>query len=370
MKRRARIAVALAVGVLSLCGCLPSRSDLEAVVFAPSYLDEGWEVSSPEAEGLDPMLVAAMYYSAARLDTIHSLLVVKDGFLVAEDYFGNGSVDRKDRIQSVTKSVTSALVGIAIDQGLIAGETQKMLDFFPEIADQISDSRKTGITIRHLLEMRSGYPWEETDEDLWAGLLSGYYVPLIEAFPLSADPGARFQYSNLSSNWLGIIVSRVSGMSLRGYAQEYLFGPLGIQPGEWGTDAEGHSNGCGDLHLTARDMARFGLLYLHDGEHQGSQVVPAWWVDQSLRTISVNAWDDVGRFRRMGYGLHWWSAEAGEHHVNLAWGHGGQLIALVDELDLVVVTTADPFWLEHSDTSWKHERAQLRLVSEFIASLP
>jgi CubicO group peptidase (beta-lactamase class C family) len=372
MKWGARISAALglAIGVISLCGCVPSESDLAAVDFAPVYRDDGWEVSTPEAEGLDRMLVAAMYYNAARLDTIHSLVVVKNGLLVAEDYFGGSDVDRKDRIQSVTKSVTSALVGIAIDQGLIAGASATMLGFFPEVEGQITDARKAGITVRQLLEMRSGYPDEETNADLWAGLLSGYYVPLIEAFPLTADPGTRFQYSNLSSDWLGIIVSRVSGMSLKAYAEENLFGPLDIEPGEWGTDAEGHNNGCGDLFLSARDMARFGLLYLNDGVFRGSQIVPASWVEQSVGTISRNVRGDVGRFRDMGYGLHWWSAEAGEHHVSFAWGHGGQVIALVEDLDIVVVTTADPFWLQHDDSSWKHERAQLRLVSGFIASVP
>jgi CubicO group peptidase (beta-lactamase class C family) len=377
MKTWVGIAVGLAVvvGVLflsNLAGCFwlpPSRAELEAVDYTPLVRDD-WPVSTPEAQGLDPILVAELFYNAAKLDTIHSLLVVKNGHLLAEDYFHDGAIDRKDRTQSVTKSFTSALVGIAIDQELLAGADQKMLDFFPEIADQVTDPRKTQITIRHLLEMRSGYPWEETHEDLWAGLLSGYYVPLIEAFPLTADPGTTFQYSNLSSNWLGIIVSRVSGTTLKAFAEEHLFSAIGIEPGEWGTDAEGHNNGCGDLHLTARDMAKFGLLYLNDGEHQGDQVVPGWWVQQSLRTISENAWDNVGRFRNIGYGYHWWSAEAGEHHVNYAWGHGGQLIVLVDELDIVVVTTADPFWLQHDGSSWRHEKAQLRLVSEFIESLP
>ena len=349
--------------------CLPSVEDLQAVEYAPLSAGD-WELSTPEAQGLDPMLVAALYYNAARLDTIHSLLVIKDGVLIAEDYFHEGAIGRKDRLQSVTKSFTGMLVGIAIDQDLLDGADQKMLDFFPEITGQITDRRKTQITIRQLLEMRSSYPWEESHEGLWAGLLSGYYVPLIEEFPLTADPGARFQYSNLSSNWLGIIVSRESGMTLKSFAEEHLFGPLGIEPGEWGTDAEGHNNGCGDLHLTARDMAKYGQLILEDGMWNGEELIPGWWVRQSLRTISENAWDDVGRFREIGYGYQWWSATAGAHRVDFAWGHGGQLIVLVDALDLVVVTTADPFWLEHNNESWRHEKAQLRLVSEFVASLP
>jgi len=232
------------------------------------------------------MLVAELYYSAAELETIYSLLVIKNDYLIAEDYFNEGSIDQKDRLQSVTKSYTSALVGIALEHGYLSSVDQKMLDFFPEVGDQITDPRKEQIAIRDLLQMRSGYPWEETDPALWDGLLSGHYPPLIEEFPLIADPGTEFNYSNLSSNWLGIIVDRATGMNLKAYAEENLFLPLGVEAGEWGTDAEGHNNGCGDLHLTARDAAKFGLLYLNDGEYEGNQVIPANWVHDSLQRYS------------------------------------------------------------------------------------
>jgi CubicO group peptidase (beta-lactamase class C family) len=356
--------------VLVGCGGV-STEELEAVDYAP--LDRSdWEVSTPAEQGLDPMLVAEMYRDAAELETLYSLLVVKNGYLVAETYFNEGSVDQKARLQSVTKSVTSAMVGIALEQGCLSSVDQKMLDSFPDVADQITDPRKAQITIRDLLEMRAGYPREESDQALWDGLLSGHYPPLVAAFPLVSDPGTRFHYSNLSSNWLGIIVDRSCGMSLKAYAEEHLFAPLDVEPGEWGQDAEGHNNGCGDLHLTARDAAKFGLLYLDDGAYKGQQIVPADWVHDSLQTYSVN--EDVvkrvGRFRDIGYGYQWWSADAGGRHVNFAWGHGGQLVVLVADFDLVVVTTSYPFWLEHNDESWKHEKAIITMVSEFVDALP
>jgi len=354
-----------------LVGCGPSTEDLEAVDYTPLPGDD-WEVSTPEAQGLDPMLVAEMYHNAAELETIYSLLVIKNGYLIAEDYFNEGSVDQKDRLQSATKSYTSALVGIALEQGCLSSVDQKMLDFFPEVAGKISDPRKEQITIRNMLEMRAGYPREETDQALWDGLLSGHYPPLIEEFPLVSDPGTRFHYSNLTSNWLGIIVDRACGMNLKAYAEEHLFSPLDVKAGEWGQDAEGHNNGCGDLHLAARDAAKFGLLYLSDGVYKGNQIVPVDWVHDSLQTYSVNEAfvKRVGHFRDIGYGYQWWSANAGEHHVNFAWGHGGQLIVLVDEFDMVIVTTSYPFWLEHNDQSWKNEKAIITMVSEFIDSLP
>ena len=355
-----------------LAGCSgPSTEDLGQVDYMPNVRDD-WKVSTPEAQGLDPMLVAEMYYNADKLETIYSLLVIKNEHLIAEKYFNDGSVDQKDRLQSVTKSYTSALVGIALEQGLLSRVDQKMLDFFPEIADNITDPRKEQITIRNMLEMRTGYPWEESDAALWDGLLSGHYPPLLEEFPLVNDPGTRFHYSNLTSNWLGIIVDRASGMNLKSYAEEYLFSAIDIEAGEWGQDAEGHNNGCGDLFFSARDAARFGLLYLNDGVYEGKQIIPADWVHDSLKTYSMNESyaNNIGRFRDIGYGYHWWSAKVGDHRVNYAAGHGGQLIVLVDEFDVVIVTTAYPFYLEHNSQSWKHEKAIITLVSEFIYSLP
>jgi len=361
--------------LISLVGCFPSKEDLEAVNYTP-FGGGDWDVSTPEAQGLDPMLVAELYYNAARLETLYSLLVIKNGRLIAEGYFNEGSIDQKARLQSATKSFTSALAGIALDQGFLSSVDQKMLDFFPEVAGEITDPRKEQITIRLLLQMRAGYPWEETHADLWAGLLSGRYVPLIEAFPLVSDPGTAFHYSNLTSNWLGIIVDRACGTNLKSYAEEHLFAPLGIEPGEWGTDWDGHNNGCGDLHLTARDAAKFGLLYLNGGAYEGNQIVSAAWVRESLQSYTEHAFSEMGGtrlgryFRDVGYGYQWWSARVGDHHVDFAWGHGGQLIVLVDAFDMVIVTTAYPFYLEHNDQSWKHEKATIDLVGRFVDSLP
>lgn len=356
--------------LLVLVGCGPRPEDLQAINYTPIRRDD-WRISTPSEQDLDPMRVAELYYNAARLETIHSLLVIKNGHLVAEDYFNDGSIDRKDRLQSVTKSFTSALVGIALDHGILLSPDQKMLDSYPEIAGQVTDPRKKQITIRQLLQMRAGYPNEESHPDLWSGLLSGHYPPLIEHFPLVDDPGTRFHYSNLSSNWLGIIVDRASGMNLKAFAEQVLFTPLGIEPGEWGQDAEGHNNGCGDLHLRARDAAKFGLLYLDGGVYNGNQIISTDWVRDSLNTYSVNEAfvKKVGDFHDIGYGLQWWSATVDEYPINFAWGHGGQLIVLLDKLDLMVVATAHPFWLEHNNESWKHEKAMFKLVGKFIHSL-
>jgi CubicO group peptidase (beta-lactamase class C family) len=349
----------------------PSIDDLLAVAYTPLSGND-WAVSTPEAQGLDPLLVAEMYYKAAQLKTIYSLLLIKDGYLIAEDYFHEGSLDQKDRLQSVTKSYTSALVGIALNQGYLSSVDQKMMDFFPELAGQITDPRKEQITIREMLQMRAGYPWEESTPELFEMLYHGFQPSLLAEVPLVSDPGTRCEYSSLTSHLLGIIVARATDTGLKSFAEEHLFSPLNIEVGEWIQDWEGYYNGHADLYLSARDMAKFGLLYLNNGEYDGNQIVSAQWVHDSLQTYSEDAWPyKVGRnFNDIGYGYQWWSVRAGNHHYNLAWGHGGQQIALPDDLDMVIVVTADPLVGQHGGGPWELEKANLNLVADFIASLP
>ena len=354
-----------------LGGCGPRAEVLEAVDYTP-LPGNGWAVSTPAEQGLDPMLVAELYYNAAEVQTLFALLVVKNGYLIAEGYFNGGTVDQKSRLQSATKSYTSALVGIALDQGYLKSVDQKMMEFFPELSDQIADPRKKQITIRQMLQMRAGYPWEESTAELFEMLYHGFRPSLLVDVPLVRDPGTDFEYSSLTSHLLGIIVARATDSDLKSFAEEHLFSPLEVEAGDWIKDWEGYYNGHADLHFNARDMAKFGLLYLGDGEYEGRQIIPAEWVRDSLKTYSEDAWRyKVGRnFRDIGYGYQWWSARAGDHCFNLAWGHGGQQIVLVDELDLVIVVKADPLFGQHGGGPWKHEKANLNLVGDFINSLP
>jgi CubicO group peptidase (beta-lactamase class C family) len=354
----------------------PAAEDLEAVVYTPLPRDD-WKVSTPEEQDLDPMLVAELFLDASRLETLYGLLVIKNGDLIAEGYFNGGAVGQKVLLQSASKSFTSALVGIAIDRGCLSGVDQKMMGFFPEFADQVTDPRKEQITIRDLLQMRAGYPWEESDPALWEALLSGDYLRRSMDFELINAPGAEFNYSNLSSHFLGVVVARACEEDLRAFAQEHLFSPIGAEVGDWRQDRDGYRIGGGEIHTTARDAARFGLLYLNDGEWKGTQVVSADWVAESLESYSPDAWLAHARLRRLGryfidlgYGYQWWSASVGDYRVDYAAGHGGQYIVLLHEHDMVIVVTSDPFYIEHTPESWKHEQANMNLVGKFISSLP
>lgn len=363
---------ALILLLFSACG--PSTAELAAIDYAP-LSDNDWQVSTPAEEGLDPDLVAQAYLNAEELDTIYSLLVVKNGKLIAEKYFNDGALDNKTLMQSASKSYISTLIGLALEQDCLQSVDQKMLEFFPDYAGEITDPRKEEITIRHLLQMRSGYPWEETHPDLMEAMWIGDNPPLVVGFPLTADPDTIFQYSNLSNAWLAAILSRACDTNLKDFSEEYLLEPMGVEMGElWPNEYDDYH---ALFHFRTRDAAKFGLLYLNEGEFNGKQIVPAEWVHDSLKTysekVNTSGVDSgkIGRyFREVGYGYQWWSARAGEHHFNYAAGHGGQLIVLLEDLDMVLVTTAYPFFMQHDGGAWKHEKAIINMVGEFITSLP
>jgi len=355
------------------------KQELQTVDYAPRAADD-WPVSTPAAQGLDPLLVAEPYLEVTGLPDIYGLVVVKNGYLVAEKYFNRATIEQKFNRQSITKSFTLALTGIALKQGCLASVEQKMLDFFPEYSDQVTDSRKKRITIRELLQMRSGYPWEEHTQTYMNRLYldaDWHWLRHLVDFPLSSDPGTEFAYSNLDSHLLGVIVSRACHSSLKEYAQKYLLTPLNGGAVNWRTDADNNNFGSMGIAIHARDMAKLGLLYLHQGRYHSKQILPASWIRDSLQSYSNNInFTSTGAsaagsyFRNLGYGYQWWSASVGKHRFNYAWGHGGNLIILLHDLDMIIVTTADPLEDIHWNDSWKYEVGVINLVGKLIKSLP
>lgn len=372
--RSGRRVLALLVGAMPilaiLAGCASCTWNLDLVDYAP-IAGGDLSVSTPEEQGLDPMLVAKLFYNAAKVETIEALLVIKNGQLIAEGYFNAGGINERTAVASVTKSYVSALTGIALDQGYLTSLDQKMVEFFPELMPMY-DSRKEEITIRQMLQMRAGYPWDEAQPYLLDKIFTGMRTRYLAEVPLNKDPGSAMEYSSLTSHILGVVVARAVGTDLETFAEANLFSPLSAVLGGWITDWEGNNNGHGDLQVSARDMAKFGLLYLNDGVYEGTQVIPAQWVQESLTAYSEDAWHiPVGRnYADMGYGYQWWSVRSGAHRFWTAWGHGGQQIVLLDELDMVIVLKADQLHLQVGAGPWKKEKANLNLVGNFIASLP
>jgi len=361
-----------------LIGCGPSTEDLQSIHFAP-LAGGDWEISTPEDQGLDPTLVARLFHEAKEMETLFGLLVVKNGRLIAEGYFHEGSIDQVSGRASATKSFTAALVGIALEQGCLESVDQRMMDFFPEFEEKIRDPRKRQITIRQLLQMRGGFPDEEYTPDLFERMFfqgNWSFLPHLVDFPLASDPGTEFHYSNLTSHLLGVIVARACGQDLGTFAQEFLLSPMDAELRGWQVDDEGYRWGFGEIYLTARDMTRFGQLFLDGGVYDGREIIDPEWIEESLHRYSEKIvrggllpW--YGAFRDRGYGYQWWSSRAGDHYFTYASGHGGNYIILLPGLRMVIVTTADPLHeMWEGDDPWKFEGAINRLVGRFIKSLP
>mgnify|MGYP006279859387 CR=1 FL=1 len=300
---------------------------------APASAAPEWQVRPPAEWGLDAGRLGAAYRRAAELGPLNGLLVARRGTLVAEQYW-NGVSPRDDvNIKSASKAVLSALVGIALEQGLLESLDQPVADFFPEHLGDDADPRKLEITIRDLLTMRSGL--ETTSFENYGRWVAGDdWVEGVLDQPLVAEPGGRFIYSTGSSHLLSVILTRASGSSTLAFAREHLFDPLGIEPGGWQRDPQGYYYGGNNLSLSPREMRRFGELYLNYGRWEGRQVLPAAWVRDSWRVYTHS------RRHGYGFGYYWWTRRLAGHTVHYAWGYGGQFIFVVPELEMVVVTAS------------------------------
>ena len=295
--------------------------------------------------------------------------VVRHGTLVAEAYFHGENVHSANPIQSATKSFTSALLGIALDRGLLSDLDESMVDFFPGFVTPTMDARKRNITIRHLLQMRAGYP-SDGDGDLVAQLnADGNWLRFAFQHPLASSPGEGWAYSNLSAMLLGGILTTATGTSALAFAEEYLFEPAGMQPTSWFADPQGYHVGSGGLNVRPRDLARFGLLYLHGGRWGGREVIPSDWVAESWQDHSPTTLGDLYYFRDCRYGYLWWHAQTGGRNMWFAGGQGGQFVVVVPSLDMVVVTTAFHFNGYPRAEAERSERALTRVVDGLLRSV-
>jgi len=355
--------VALAVLGLGACadGAQQSTADAAVLAGADAACDAaGWERAAPEAAGLDSRRLASMTEAIRRGEeypNVHALLIARDGRLVYEEYF-SGEDERRGAplghvvftpetlhdIRSVSKAVVGALVGIAIDQGLIASADQPLLDFFPEHADLATPERRQ-ITIRHALTMTTGLSWDEstfpyTDvrNDETGMDRSDDPVRYVLSRPVVAEAGTTWNYSGGLTHLLAVVIQRVSGQPLLEYARQVLFDPLCISEVEWVGRLGDLPSAASGVRLRPQDLAKFGSLYLHDGQWRGRQIVSAAWVLES-----TTAYIDIEPL--LQYGYQQWFIEnlgIGERSVEVrsAWGNGGQLISTIPSLRMLVTINA------------------------------
>lgn len=309
-----------------------------------------WPVSTPEEQGLDAKHLAQVVEiirSGDLLPRLHALLVVRNGRLALEEYFNGWRADRLHTLQSVSKSFTSALVGIAIARGEFKGVDEKVLDFFPGLAGIANmDEGKAAMRLEDILTMRTGVDYHENGPDSphdQMNRLPGGWDKFYLGRPMTGPPGSSFNYDSGGVVLLSAMLKVRTGMHAEAYASRHLFEPLGIEKWFWLQNAEGHSHAGGGLNLTARDAAKFGLLYLQLGRWGDVQVVPEAWVRESLKTHVDLTTPGQPPF---GYGYLWWIGAPdpkgrGRQDVPFARGRFGQYIFVVPEHDLVVVVLAD-----------------------------
>ncbi len=326
----------------------------------PKQTDDDWQTASPAAVGLDEQRLreAVERIQDKTYQDVDSLLIVKDGKLVFEAYFDGYEWDydspqfrgelvkygpeTRHNLASVTKSVTSILVGIALDQGALHSVDDPVFDYFPQYA-HLSDARKATITLKHLLTMSSGLQWNEgelpysnRDNDLVRLFYEPDPIEYILSRPLVTEPGAKFYYGGDNTNLLGEAIRSATDQRMDAFAEEHLFGPLGITDYAWDFINPDMIHASGNLQLRPRDMAKIGQLCLNGGVWEGRRIVSEAWIAESTQK-------HVTHSATSGYGYQWWleTYRVGSTSVDTfaALGWGGQRIIVLPDWEMVVVFT-------------------------------
>jgi CubicO group peptidase (beta-lactamase class C family) len=339
----------------------------------PENINDGFDVGSLAEVNIDSVLIENAVDSIyqGRYKEIHSMLIFKENKLVFEEYFKghkfkydttnhHGELVTWDRtklhsIMSVTKSIVSACIGIAIDNGFIESVHQSIFDYLPEY-QHLNKDGKDKITIEHLLTMTSGLEWNEWDlpysnpkNDVIMMYQAEDPVTYVLNRPLIDEFGKSFKYAGGCNILLGEILKNATKMNIDEFSGKYLFEPLGIDPYYWSQYKNGVVDAAGSIKITPRDMAKIGVTFLNKGVWNGKQIISEKWVDKSAASFPgnnwLNNWDD--HWGMKGYSYSWWThlfSRSGKR-INMfyAAGWGGQYIMAIPELNTVVVFTGGNF---------------------------
>ena len=327
-----KIGIPLLIVVCGIAGILPVWTLINRV-----NSDEYWCAIYPELVQMDSNVLDNMINDVESNDyNVYSILIVKNGFLVKEWYQRPFNKDSIFRVFSVSKSVTSALIGIAFDKGYINSLDEFVLDYFPDYDIANPSPQKDAMTIWHLLTMTTGLDWAEyypyadprNPYNTWKA--SEDHVGFVLNRTMVAAPGTTFNYNTGASHLLSAIIQRATNMSTVDFANQYLFGPLSIEESFWVEDPQGVAGGGDNLYLRPRDMAKIGYLFLNKGNWEGKQIISENWVRTST-SVFVNLGGELD------YGYQWWIDA--DDDLYRALGYGGQQINVFHAQDLIVVFT-------------------------------
>jgi CubicO group peptidase (beta-lactamase class C family) len=342
MQLRNQSVIRAMVGVFALLAAIRLESVYAQSLDKPVWPTKEWLESTPEQQGMDSSALAKLVTNGASRG-FDNLLVVRHGRIVTEAYYAPYTAELSHQIHSSTKAIISTMIGMLFKDGVLDRLDHPVLDFFADRHIANVDSRKNAITIQNLLDMTSGFDWDQGIEDgkeqtLINMTLSSNWTQFILDCPMAHAPGEVFNYTDANPNLASAIITRLTGKLAEDYAREKLFGPLGITNWHWDRDPQGLTMGAWTLTMLPRDMAKIGYLYLHGGEWEGRQLLPVGWADV-LNHASVDMRASVDRSLR--YSNFFWVFP--ERHVYMAVGWHGQLIAVFPDLDIVAVVTAHKF---------------------------
>jgi CubicO group peptidase (beta-lactamase class C family) len=350
--------------------CATGQGDNQAQ--RPMWPGQTWPTSTPAAEGIDPEAIESLVsdIESGEYGLVDAFMLIRHGSVVADYRFEHDyetiateydptshqyNYDHPDwhpylrdtdlhTLQSVTKSVTSAAIGIAIDEGLLGGVDTLVMPFFDAYAPYPTDERKEATTLKDFLTMRSGIEWN-TEGPYGSGIhstdhleASDEWIRFVLDQPMDAEPGTVFEYNDGVSVLLGKILREATGQRIDEWAQERLFEPIGITDFYWKITPDGEADTEGGLYLAAEDLARFGYLFLRGGEWNGRQIVSREWVEASTRPVVPDVAPDNGR-PDPGYGYQWWILDTADGTTRLfaGNGYGGQFVLVHPESDIVAI---------------------------------
>ena len=347
----------LALGLVAVAlaaGCGTSSSPEVRSPEARLDLAAAWVQAPPADVGLDAAALEAGAARAAGIPRFRSLLVARHGKLAFERYLRGTDAQTLFDARSVTKSVVSALVGIALkDQALPSLDAPVAPYLEPQYA---LDPTDRGVQVRHVMTMTSGFQWDD-DRDYNPWITSDDHVQYLLDRPRAQPPGTEFTYNSAAVHLLGVVLQRATGTPLPEYANRHLFDALGVGTVAWEALDRGTVNGGSGIRLRARDLLKFGQLYLQGGWSGARSIVPQSWVDETTRPQF--AWRATyGAQHSVTYGMLWWVSDA-EPRASFAWGYGGQFVYVVPQRDLVVVATTD--W-----SNLRQETTPLALAEEVL----
>lgn len=361
--------------VIVACGGGGSSDTSVPVPTPPVNNSPNWKPVSPEFQhagaaevGIDEDVINAAYTQAGSQSGVRSLLVLKQGRLVAEQYFNGYTAQQLQHVRSVTKTITALLTGIAIEEGLLSLDATVGEYFIDDYA--ISDEDAELITVAQLLTMTSGFDWDESGATLynqWAQ--SAEPVQFLLSRQLTSAPGDIIVYNSAAVHLLGVMLSKASETSLQHFANTHLFQPMGITSIRWELLGDGRHNGSAGLELRPVDQAKLGLLIQNNGlytDADGSaiQIVPAHWVT-ALKQEHVALTGSYSALNYRGYGYLTWLGKSSvmqgtEANYELAWGWGGQFILTHDASETVLVTNSN--WSVGASISSQQQQAMLAIL--------